>query len=51
MVPKSGEVSKKGVIIVNPGVGPGFQEQGSQLLRKLLTDYGITPWERSIRDG
>jgi nucleoside-diphosphate-sugar epimerase len=34
------------VIIVNPGIiGPGFQEQGSgQLLRKLLTDYGITPW-------
>jgi hypothetical protein len=31
-------------------IGPGFQEQGSgQLLRKLLTDYGITPWERSIR--
>jgi nucleoside-diphosphate-sugar epimerase len=39
------------VIIVNPGIiGPGFQEQGSgQLLRKLLTDYGITPGERSIR--
>jgi nucleoside-diphosphate-sugar epimerase len=38
------------VIIVNPGIiGPGFQEQGSGLLRKLLTDYGITPWERSIR--
>jgi nucleoside-diphosphate-sugar epimerase len=40
------------VIIVNPGIiiGPGFQEQGSgQLLRRLLTDYGITPWERSIR--
>jgi nucleoside-diphosphate-sugar epimerase len=28
---------------------PGFQEQGSgQLLRRLLTDYGITPWERAF---
>jgi nucleoside-diphosphate-sugar epimerase len=39
------------VIIVNPGIiiGPGFQEQGSgQLLRRLLTDYGITPGKRSI---
>jgi nucleoside-diphosphate-sugar epimerase len=51
MVPKSlGQQEGLDVIIVNPGIiGPGFQEQGSGLLRKLLTDYGITPWERSIR--
>jgi nucleoside-diphosphate-sugar epimerase len=42
------------VIIVNPGIiiGPGFQEQeAANFLRKLLTDYGITPWGKEHSCG
>jgi thioester reductase-like protein len=38
------------VIIVNPGIIIGVPRTGATLLRRLL-DYGITPWERSIRRG
>jgi hypothetical protein len=40
------------VIIVNPGImWPWIPRTGKRPTLKLLTDYGITPWEKGIRRG
>jgi hypothetical protein len=33
---------------LNPGIiiGPDSKNRKRQILRRLLTDYGITPWEK-----